>query len=243
MKPSAPRASGSQQQGAAGACGGWRAPAGFTLLELVLVIVLMAVLAGVTLPRLAGNERRQAELELGAVETFLTAAAEREAFTSQPIGISFDASAAQGGRSSRGATEPSITGQLTFWVRRTVDPKKSEVPEWVQDPLVPPVRLSVLTLREATAGGLKLEPRSWRVNFPQSEPRPNLSLLFSMVSAGTSGSSSGRSVVGSAWQVDLPSESVTPVRTPMAASFAPHVVAPRSRSIDLDATGQGNQAW
>ena len=114
----------------------------------------------------------------------------------------------------------------------------------VDSPADTNVRDDVLTLREASADGVRLDSRSWRVNFPQSEPRPALSMLFSLSSAGASGQLSRRDEGGvGAWQIDLASESVAPVRTATAASFMPHLAAPKSRSIDLDATGRGNQSW
>jgi prepilin-type N-terminal cleavage/methylation domain-containing protein len=210
----------------------------FTLIELILVIVLLGILASLTIPRFTGNEQRQAQNEVAAVETFLAAVAERDAFASEPIAITFDTQ--QGRRSGAAGDSRSgsdAEGVLSFSVRRILDPAKTDPPQWVSDPLIQPVTLSLLTLREAAADGQRLDSRAWRITLPQTEPRPAISLLLSMRPAGRLGTPP------LAWQVDLPAESLSPVRTALGASGASHLLPPQTRTIDLDATGRGAQPW
>jgi prepilin-type N-terminal cleavage/methylation domain-containing protein len=202
----------------------------FTLLELILVVVLISVLAAVALPRFAGGDRRHAENELAAVEAFLAAVAERDELSSEPLAIAFEGAAA-----ARRAGDPPTRGVLWLQVRRRADPSRPDQrPQWTPDPLVAPVPLSFLTLREAAADNLRLDPRAWRVTLTQTEPRPALSLLLAMDAAPGG--------AAAAWQVDLPPHSTAPTRTAVAGGALRLMPAP-SRAIDLDAVGRGNQPW
>lgn len=209
----------------------------FTLLELILVVVLLGIFAGMVIPRITGPEQRQAQNEVAAVESFLSAVAERDAFASEPIAISFDTQPPRRSLAAGGRTGGESEGTLAFFVRRTVDPDKPDLPQWMPDPLIQPVTLSILMLREASADGQRLDSRAWRVSLTQTEPRPAISLLLAMRPAGRA------AAPPPAWQVDLPADSLSTVRTAMGASSAPRLLPPPARTIDLDATGRGAQPW
>lgn len=206
----------------------------FTLIELILVVVLISVLAAVALPRFTGGDRRHAENELAAVEAFLAAVAERDELSSEPLAIAFEGGGAPGRARGRDG-DPPARGVLWLQVRRRADPSRPDQhPQWTPDPLVAPVTLSFLTLREAAADNLRLDPRAWRVTLTQTEPRPALSLLLVMDAAPGG--------AAAAWQVDLPPHSTAPTRTAVAGGALRLMPAP-SRAIDLDAVGRGNQPW
>ncbi len=101
---------------------------------------------------------------------------------------------------------------------------------------MPPARLSLTEIREATADGQKLDASAFAVQFTQGEPRPALSLLIATRRQGT------RDAEGDAWQIDLAPQAIEPVRTPVAAS-SPRLSPPASRAVDLDAIGQGANPW
>ncbi|MBX3357763.1 MAG: type II secretion system protein [Phycisphaeraceae bacterium] len=192
----------------------------FTLVELILVIVLISILASVVVPRLTGNDGRRAENEVRAIESLLAAAATRDAFTAEPRILAWDA--------------PS--GTLAMFVRRVATGSVDSEPAWLEDGLVPPVRLALTEIREATADGQRLDTGSFAVQFSQTEPRPSLALLIAPRRQGA------RDAAGDSWQIDLAPEAIEPIRTPVASS-APRLSASPSRTVDLDATGQGGKPW
>ena len=70
--------------------GRWSGVRAFTLLELIVVITMIAILAGVFLQRFTGQSQREAESEAIAVQRLMTAAAERASLAGgQRLAIEF----------------------------------------------------------------------------------------------------------------------------------------------------------
>ncbi len=130
----------------------------FTLIELVVVIVLLAIFAGAVAPRFLSLGSRRAESEVQAVAALLSAAAMRDELTSQPIALAFDA-------------ETSRLSMLSVQAASA-----DAVPLWKQDPIVAPVALSDARIVSIQSGVRTLDPREWRVDFPQIEPREKLTI-------------------------------------------------------------------
>lgn len=133
-------------------------PPAFTLIELIVCIVLLAVLAGAVAPRFLSLGARRAESEVQAVASLVSAAAMRVELTSQPIALTFDAETSRLSMLSVQATSADSLGL------------------WKQDPIVAPVSLADATIISIQSGVRTLDPRDWRVEFPQIEPREKLTL-------------------------------------------------------------------
>ncbi len=63
---------------------------GFTLVEMVVVVAILAVIMAMTLPRMLGREGRVLQLAADRVADLLTMYAQRESLSSRPSGIWHD---------------------------------------------------------------------------------------------------------------------------------------------------------
>jgi prepilin-type N-terminal cleavage/methylation domain-containing protein len=71
---------------------GWisRRRCGFTLIEVLVVMALLAIMAAMIVPRMLGNDNRTFRLTCEQVADMLTMYAQRESTGSKPIGLSYD---------------------------------------------------------------------------------------------------------------------------------------------------------
>jgi prepilin-type N-terminal cleavage/methylation domain-containing protein len=195
----------------------------FTLLEVIVVVILLGVLAGVLLPRLGGNSSRAARLEAMALRDLLTVAAERDALSGSSVAIEYDAK----------------DERFSLLTLREVSEKDGVTVQWRADPLVVPVQLSVLRLISAETDVQPLDDRS--------------GFILDLAGAGLGGGGAGgirppltmllaqRDLRGDAsgarWRIELPSDAGAALA--MDAARPAHA----TRVIDLDATGRSDDPW
>lgn len=134
---------------------------GFTFVEVIVAIVVLAVLAGAIAPRLTSPAARRARVELQAVEQALSAAAMRDAISSQRMAIDWSAD---------GVIAALSEGP------RPEDPSGPRI--WRPDPLIAPARLEELSLVGAAADIDRLGPGPFRIEFPRTGRRPDIDLHF-----------------------------------------------------------------
>jgi len=193
----------------------------FTLVEVLVVMVIIAILATLTVPRLIGAQGRQAEVEAQSVRTLLSQAAQRDAVSSEPLAINFDHE----------------KGELTIQALLPL-PGEEEGGrrDWRPLPLFRPLRLTSLVIAQAAADGQAQPPdTSFRVVFAGegAKPRPTLSLLLH-----TAPDLPGKA---RAWQADLlPGQTVAAIRT---VATADQIAAPQTTTVDLDLEGLRTQPW
>ncbi len=193
-----------------------RFAAAFSMIELVVVIILLAIFAGVALPRLAGGRERRAEVEARAVAGLLSALAQREALSGR--GVALECDEAAGRVSLLVAAEGSADG-------------------WATLPLVNAVQLDAARVSRVLVdgGALPANPAgSLRVAMPAGVPRPGIDVLIEM--AGARAGETGR-----AWQVSLEpgAAGALVVRLADAGAFA----ARAGGAVDLDAVGRRAEPW
>ena len=135
----------------------------FTIIELLTIVVILGIIAGVTLPRLVDRDRRAVQRELLSVRDLLSTAAAREETTSAPIALAYDE------RTLR---------LLSLRAPEALTPWSGEG-TWADDPLATPVRLDRLELVSATAAGQALDRNEWRVGLHALEARPSVALALS----------------------------------------------------------------
>lgn len=181
--------------------------AGFTIVEVIVVMVVLAVIAGAIAPRLTSSAGRRARMEAQAVERTLTALAMRDALSSQRLALDFDGNA------------------LRAVALVATDDEPDALRRWRVDPLIPEARLSELSFAGGAADLNQLSRRSFRIELPRVERRPDLDLRFIDT----------RGVV---WQVALRS-GATRAAAGEAVAGAPEPAG----IIDLDLAGQGRRPW
>lgn len=132
---------------------------GFTIIELVVVVALLVVAAGLVIPRLTSRQGLLAEAEVARVASLLESAARRSALTTQLASLYYD----------------DETAQLSVEVALADDPTKfGGRIVWSESPLDPPARLEHIRLEGGQSGGMPLDRRRWRVDFDPSDAGPEV---------------------------------------------------------------------
>jgi len=129
----------------------------FTLLELVIVIIIIALLAAIALPRLAGTDARRFQATAERLGDLLTMFAQRESLGQKPVGLWHDPE----------------RNQIVLMVL-DIDPDDPDAPpDWYIDRLVAPLSLpegvSVLGVR---VDGEWLGDIGWFLSNRPGEDRP-----------------------------------------------------------------------
>ena len=163
-------------------------------MELIIVIIVLAIIMSLTIPRLVGHGRRELDLAAQELLDMLTMFAQREATEQRPIALWHD--------SDRN------------WIVLMVldgDPADPEAPaDWRVDPYVSPVKLpSSVDWQNvyATADGESADFRKWPITTQLGEPRPAIEISFANQDGLT------KTVV-------LPAHALAPYRQDGAGSYA-----------------------
>ncbi|MFN0011139.1 MAG: prepilin-type N-terminal cleavage/methylation domain-containing protein [Phycisphaerales bacterium] len=196
-------------------------PRAFSLIEVVVVIILVSVLAGVTLPRLTGGAARRAEQEVREVASLLSALALRESLSGRATALAYDTDAAE---LSVLVRDPTDTG----------DVQEREAADWYMPPLIRPVRLTETRVTRLLADGAAFPPGSFRIEMPQGQARPMIDLLVQLASANSSDAER-------CWQVTLDPGQTAAASRPLAGTTA--FTPTQAESIDLDAAGRRTTPW
>lgn len=185
------------------------------MIEMVVVVLLIAVIGGLVVPRLMGNDKRRANAECEDVARLLSIAASRAALSGQSVLISYDGT----------------SHVLSAYVLREVSERGSVKNQWATDRMIQPVRLESLAFRSGMADSLALPRSKWEIVFTTGEPRPQVWLAFS--------ANQDPEIDG--WQVELlPEETGASKRSRREPSRASEAGLFRK---DLDELGQGERAW
>lgn len=130
-----------------------------TIIEVIVVIILIALLAGLVAPRLGNVALRRAENEANAVLGILTSVAQRDAMTSQAYAIAYDAA----------------TSRFALLALRDA-PGPNQAPQWMPAPLQTPLVLEAAEIRSAAIDG-RVVQGSFTVEFRPGQARPTVSIL------------------------------------------------------------------
>jgi prepilin-type N-terminal cleavage/methylation domain-containing protein len=185
----------------------------FTLIEIMVVVVIIAVLAGTVIPRLGNVALRNAENEANAAKALLTSIAQRDAMSSQAYALAYD-------------PETSRLGLLSLVDSGAADRRADWAPTLGQIP----VTLNAAEVLGASADGVALEG-AWKVEFRAATPRPGVSLLLGL----RDGSSD------KAWRVDLGAGQLVATMISLESASAWQPADPAAD--DLDAKGARETPW
>lgn len=187
---------------------------GFTVVELLVVLIMLTILAGVIAPRLVSGSSRSAEADVRRAAELMSTAGRRDTLTSQQIAIDYD-----------GAT--STMRMLVLRLPSAADAARGSEPEWVDDRMTMRVELKDVRLLSATADGAELDARRFRVEFKQSGVRPGLVLMF------------GQDADKPLWTVSLPPGAF---RARVSAGMG-DIADGEQAMIDLDQVGKAEEPW
>jgi prepilin-type N-terminal cleavage/methylation domain-containing protein len=204
---------------------------GFTIAEVIVVVIIIGLLATLVVPRLAGVAGRQSEVEAAAVASLVSAMASRDAASSTPLALAFDAS----------------SKRLSVLELRS-EGEGAEV-QWLPARLLRPVTLNLTEIREASAGGATRggagggdgagpgggRESNWRIE-DQSSAGGGGGVITLVVRTVSGGVGEAR-----AWQVDLlPGAVAAQIRS---IGWDEPARPAASRAVDLDATGRRAESW
>lgn len=130
---------------------------GFTMLEMLVVIVILGLIAAVIAPRVMRTQDREAEAAVARLADLFSAAARRDEFGSQALALSIDKD----------------RSRVELWSRTRESGGKTQ---WKADPLTPAVDVSALEITGVTSGLRELDPQEWWFEFPQTSLRPSLTI-------------------------------------------------------------------
>ncbi|MCA9278946.1 MAG: type II secretion system protein [Phycisphaeraceae bacterium] len=137
----------------------------FTLVEVIVVVSMLAIIAGFITPRLMRRSDAPAQDTVEMVRVFLSSVAARDAATSAPIAIEYNADAHTLGLLIEN-DNPEIR---SFWKRDTITPR---------------VDLGAVNLTAAIADGGLLGRDGWRFELAQAERRARLEFELESRSSG-----------------------------------------------------------
>lgn len=187
---------------------------GFTLLEVTIVVVILAILSSLMLPRLFGHEKRNFRLVTEQVADLLLMYAQRDALSPRPVGISHDA-------------------ERNWITLVTLEASENRLLEgastWQMDSFVRPVKLPPIGSRPITvefrADGELVNAAEWPLASTPGRDRPEIDItLYTEVGLTATVSLSPYSVAPSIWGLDD------------EQTYGPE-------PMDLDATGRSREDW
>lgn len=163
--PSSRRASRDAVAGVRGHCAATsrRSRRAFTLVELIVVIIVIGVLAGMIVVRLGSNTSRRADVALAGVRALLETIAHRQTVSSTPLALHWNPE------------------RRELWLDVLRSPSLAEAetafPKWVRDPMSRPVFIP----EDVEFRGIELERqpvRQFPVIFTGDVPRPTIEVYL-----------------------------------------------------------------
>jgi len=144
---------------------------GFTLVEIVVVVAVLAILAGFVVPRLGGVKRNEARLAAEEIEDLLRMFGYRHSIMTQQIGI----------------WRRPDDGMIALMIR-DLDPQRDDGTRiWQEDKLTMPIRLPPeVEIVEVRSDAEWLDPRSFFVQTFADGRRPRVEIRLSAPSGETS---------------------------------------------------------
>ena len=120
---------------------------GFTLLELIVVISILAVVSSVVIPRLRGLSKGKADVAVERLSELLSLFAWRDNAGSQQCAIYLNPD----------------SGAIELWTLEPIPNRPMDPAQWMPDRFVQPVRIPEGVQLEVMADGMRLDGSEWRI--------------------------------------------------------------------------------
>ena len=120
---------------------------GFTLLELIVVISILAIVSSVVIPRLRGLSKGKADVACERLSELLSLFAWRDNAGSQQCAIYMNPD----------------TGAIELWTLEPNPKRPTKQADWISDRFVQPVLIPEGVELEVIADGLRLDGNEWRI--------------------------------------------------------------------------------
>ena len=134
---------------------------GFTLLELIVVISILAIVSSVVIPRLRGLSKGKADVACERLNELLSLFAWRDNAGSQQCAIYMNPD----------------SGTVELWTLEINPKRPTESALWVPDRFVQPVRMPEgVELAEVLADGIRMGGNEWRIAGSPSGNRPRIEM-------------------------------------------------------------------
>jgi type II secretory pathway pseudopilin PulG len=140
-----------------------REAAGFTIIEIVVVVALLVVAAGLIIPRLGSRDGMLAEGEVRAIASLMQAASRRSATTAQLASLVYRDEGRRISVEVAHAEDPSVFGGQVVWRESALEPALAL--QWVR-------------VIGGQSAGMPLDSRQWRIDFDPSDSGPEVVLLI-----------------------------------------------------------------
>ncbi|MFG0291684.1 MAG: type II secretion system protein [Phycisphaerales bacterium JB050] len=199
-----------------------RAHRAFTLMEVIVVLIVMAIAMGMIVPRVSTSTHRQSENMVRAVSSMVALCAQRSVAGSEISALVYD------------AEERTLRVEVLRQERGNYDRTDRE---WRSDPFAPEVRLETCRVQRVVMDGVSFNQESFRLVFEPGVQRPQVSMTIAEGESEPDGYQRSDQRV---WQIDLPSYALRPVVSGLSTG-AVELGAPQP--IDLDAMGQVEESW
>ena len=136
---------------------------GFTLLEMIVVVVILAILFSMSIPRFGGTQRRALQLASDQVADLLTMYAQRATLGQKPVAVAYDPD----------------RRSIMLLVIDIDDDRPDQPADWQVDRLVTPVKLpDSVELLDARADGDPVDIALWPIANRPGKDRPTIEITL-----------------------------------------------------------------
>jgi prepilin-type N-terminal cleavage/methylation domain-containing protein len=195
---------------------------GFTLIEVIAVLIVMAITVGLIAPRVSSSANRQAENSVRSAASMVGLVAQRSVTSSEYSALVYD--------HEEGTLHVEVLRQQRGNYDRTER-------AWRRDPFAPTVRLEACRVQQMTVDSLRFDSESFRVVFEPGIARPQVSMTIAR--SNEDGVIDVRNP-GRTWQIDLAPYALRPVISGLSSGAGRSDVP---RPIDLDSLGKVEESW